>query len=95
MEVAYSASKGGLNIFTMALAKELAPSNIAVNALACGVVDTKMNEFLSPREKEALCDEIPAGRFATVKEVALAVSSLLDAPLYMTGQVIGFDGGFI
>ena len=93
MEVAYSASKGGLNTYTKALAKELAPSGIQVNALACGVVDTEMNSFLTDEDRQALCDEIPAGRFATVSEVAAAVLSIIDAGPYMTGQVIGFDGG--
>ncbi|MBR6328377.1 MAG: SDR family NAD(P)-dependent oxidoreductase [Lachnospiraceae bacterium] len=93
MEVAYSASKGGLNTYTKALAKELAPSGIQVNALACGVVDTEMNSFLTDEDRQALCDEIPAGRFATVSEVAAAVISIIDAGPYMTGQVIGFDGG--
>ncbi len=95
MEVAYSASKGGLNLFTKALAKELAPSGISVNALACGVVDTQMNAFLSDEERADLCDEIPAGRFATTDEVAGAVLSIIDAGPYMTGQIIGFDGGYI
>ncbi|MBQ7469678.1 MAG: SDR family NAD(P)-dependent oxidoreductase, partial [Pseudobutyrivibrio sp.] len=64
-EVAYSATKGGVNSFTKALAKELAPNGIAVNAIACGVVDTDMNSQLSPEEKSALADEIPAGKFCS------------------------------
>ena len=95
MEVAYSASKGGLNVMTMALAKELAPSNIQVNAIACGVVDTEMNDFLTKEEREELCAQIPSGRFAAPDEVARAILSVIDAGPYMTGQVIGLDGGYI
>jgi 3-oxoacyl-[acyl-carrier protein] reductase len=95
MEVAYSASKGGLNTMTRALAKELAPSGIQVNALACGVVDTRMNSFLTEEERSELCSQIPAGRFASCEEVAQAVASIIKAGPYMTGQVIGMDGGFI
>ena len=95
MEVAYSASKGGLNAMTQALAKELAPSNISVNAIACGVIDTDMNSHLSEEDKECLKNEIPADRFATPDEVATAVLSIIKAGPYMTGQIIGFDGGFI
>lgn len=95
MEVAYSASKGGLNAMTQALAKELAPSNISVNAIACGVIDTDMNSHLSMEEKEALRAEIPADRFATPKEVAKAVISIINSGSYLTGQIIGFDGGYI
>lgn len=62
MEVAYSASKGGMNAFTKALAKELAPSNIQVNAIACGVIDTAMNNALSPEDLDSLRQEIPADR---------------------------------
>ncbi|HJA12725.1 MAG TPA: 3-oxoacyl-ACP reductase FabG [Candidatus Mediterraneibacter merdipullorum] len=94
-ETAYSAAKSGLNGLTRALAKELAPSNIQVNALACGVIDTEMNARLSAEERAALEDEIPAGRYGTVDEVASAVLLLADAPSYLTGQVIGLDGGML
>ncbi len=94
-EAAYSASKGGVNALTMALAKELAPSRIPVNAIACGCVDTVMNSHLSGEEKRALADEIPAGRFATPAEIADTVRLLLKAPAYLTGQVLTVDGGWI
>lgn len=64
-EAAYSASKSGLHGLTKALAKELAPSGISVNAVACGVIDTDMNSRLNEEEKNMLCEEIPAGRFGT------------------------------
>ena len=94
-EVAYSATKAGMNGFTMALAKELAPSNIQVNAVACGVVDTDMNAQLDREERNSLIEEVPAGRFGTVEEVAELVLELAEGHLYLTGQVIGLDGGFI
>lgn len=95
-EAAYSASKSGINGFTRALAKELAPSGIAVNALALGVIDTEMNRaHLDAAELAALSEEIPAGRMAAPAEAADAVWQLANSPLYLTGQVIAFDGGFI
>ncbi len=94
-EVAYSATKAGMNGFTMALAKELAPSNIQVNAVACGVIDTDMNAQLDREERNSLIEEVPAGRFGTVEEVAELVLELAEGHLYLTGQVIGLDGGFI
>lgn len=94
-EAAYSASKAGLNGLTKALAKELAPSNIQVNALACGVINTAMNARLTPEESQELAEEIPAGRFGTPEEVAQLVLMLAEAPSYMTGQIIGIDGGFL
>ena len=93
-EVAYSASKGGLNAFTKALAKELAPSNIQVNAIACGCIDTAMNQCFSPEERQALEDEIPAGRFGTPEEVAALTYTLATDCNYMTGQIITLDGGW-
>ena len=95
METAYSASKGGVNSFTKALAKELAPSNIQVNAIACGVIDTDMNKCFSKEELTALRDEIPADRIGQPSEVAQMVLSLLHAPEYLTGQVITLDGGWV
>lgn len=94
-EVAYSACKGGLNAFTRALAKELAPSNIQVNAIACGVIDTEMNACFSDEERKALEDEIPAGRFGTPDEVAALAVQLATGNEYLTGQIITLDGGFI
>lgn len=94
-EVAYSAAKAGVNGLTMALAKELAPSNIQVNAIACGVIDTAMNAQFSEEERAALMEEIPAGRFASPSEVAELALDLAEKHPYMTGQVLGFDGGFI
>ena len=94
-EVAYSASKGGVNALTRALAKELAPSNIQVNAIACGAIDTDMNHFLSDDELTSLTDEIPAGRLGTPDEVGNLVRSLCDGSSYLTGQIIQLDGGWI
>ncbi len=94
-EVAYSAAKSGIHGFTRALAKELAPSNIRVNALACGVIDTEMNRMLSAEDRIELADEIPSGRFGTPEEVAHLAWQIANAPSYMTGQIIGIDGGFI
>ncbi|MDI9488102.1 MAG: SDR family oxidoreductase [Bacillota bacterium] len=94
-EVAYSASKGGMNAFTKALAKELAPSNIKVNAIACGAIDTEMNSFLSEEELYQLKEEIPMGRLGRSDEVADLVYYLAEKNEYLTGQVIGLDGGWI
>ena len=94
-ETAYSATKGGINAFTRALAKELAPSNIQVNAVACGVIDTDMNGCLSEEDKYSLQEEIPAGRFGTPEETADLVFDLAENHPYMTGQILGIDGGYI
>lgn len=93
-EAAYSASKGGVNAFTRALAKELAPSGIQVNAVACGTIDTDMNRCFDEEERRALREEIPCGRFGSPGEVAEVVLSLAEAPAYLTGQVITLDGGW-
>lgn len=93
-EVAYSATKGGINAFTKALAKELAPSGIQVNAVACGAIDTEMNQFLEEEELIALVEEIPTGRLGKAEEVADLVYHLGYKNSYLTGQVIGLDGGW-
>lgn len=94
MEVAYSATKGGMNAFTKALSKELAPSNIQVNAIACGVIDTAMNGCLSGEDLAMLQAEIPADRLGKPEEVAHLVFQTANAPSYMTGQIITIDGGW-
>lgn len=93
-EVAYSAAKSGLHGFTKALAKELAPSNIQVNAVACGAIDTIMNSQLDKEERAVLEEEIPAGRFGTPEEVAELVFEIANGHNYMTAQIIGLDGGW-
>ena len=94
MEVAYSASKGGVNAFTKALAKELAPSGIQVNTIACGVIDTAMNSGLSLEDLDNLRAEIPSDRLGTPMEAAQLILQIAQAPEYMTGQIITMDGGW-
>jgi 3-oxoacyl-[acyl-carrier protein] reductase len=93
-EVIYSASKGAVNSFTKALAKELAPSNIRVNAIAPGVIDTEMNGWLSEDDRKALTDEIPMMKFGEVQDVGMLVVFLAsESSKYITGQVMTIDGG--
>ena len=95
MEVAYSASKGGLDAFTKALAKELAPSGISVNAVACGLIDTDMNSRLSDEELAEVVADIPADRIGKPAEVASVILSLAESTNYLTGQIIKVDGGWV
>ena len=93
-EVIYSASKGAINSFTKALAKELAPSNIRVNAIAPGVIDTEMNGWLSEDDRRDLTQEIPMMKFGEVQDVGMLVTFLAsENSKYITGQVISIDGG--
>lgn len=94
-EAAYSAAKGGVDSLTKALAKELAPSGISVNALALGIVNTEMNAHLSKEEIDDICEDIPIGRMMTPEEAAEGVMAILNAPDYLTGAVIKMDGGWI
>ena len=94
-EVAYSASKGAVNAFTKALAKELAPSHIQVNAIALGIIDTRMNSHLDEQEKAGIRDQIPAGYIASPEEAAQAMLRLLDMPEYFNGEIVRFDGCWI
>ena len=93
-EVAYSATKGGIHALTRALARELAPSGIQVNAIACGAIDTEMNAFLDPEDRQALCDEIPAGRMGKPEEVAKLTHDICCQSNYLTGQIITLDGAW-
>ncbi|GKU78693.1 3-oxoacyl-ACP reductase [Paenibacillus sp. L3-i20] len=94
-EVLYSTTKGGMNAFTKALAKELAPSGVTVNAVAPGVVDTLMMDGFNPEEKAALQQEIPAGRFGSAEEIASLIYFLsLPESSYITGQIISPNGGW-
>ncbi len=95
-EVAYSASKGGLNAFTQALAKETAPSGIRVNAIACGVIDTPMNGHLDAEERRALTECIGLGRYGTPREVAdLALFLCSEQASYLSGDIVSLNGCFI
>ena len=94
MEVAYSTSKGAVNSFTKALAKELAPSNIQVNAIACGLINTDMNSYFSEEDIDNIIEEIPANRIGLPEEVAKLCHMLAEAPEYLTGQIITLDGGW-
>ena len=93
-EVAYSAAKAGVIGFTKALAKELGPSGITVNAIAPGVIDSPMNtKQLTDEELSELADETPLCRLGQPEEVARAVRALAENR-FITGQVLGVDGGF-
>ena len=95
-EVAYSASKAGVIGLTKALAKELAPSGITVNAIAPGIIDTSMNAGLTVEEIEEFVSRVPLGRIGTPDDVAAAALFLAsDDADYITGQIIGVNGGYV
>lgn len=93
-EVGYSATKGGVDAFTKALAKELAPSQITVNAIAAGVIDTAMLDVFSDADKVEIIASIPSMRMGKAEEVADLVADLIRHP-YLTGQVIHLDGAWV
>jgi len=93
-EVMYSAAKAGVNGFTKALSRELGPSGIRVNAIACGAFDTRMTNNLSEEEKTAFAESIPLGRFGCISEVG-ALAVYLAGADYITGQVIPLCGGIV
>lgn len=94
-EAVYSATKGGINAFTKALAQELAPSGIRVNAVCPGVIKTDMLNCFSEEDLQSLADETPLGRLGTVQDVADMVEFILsEKASFITGQIITVDGGF-
>ena len=95
-EVAYSAAKAGVIGLTKALAKELAPSGITVNAIAPGLIETNMNSNISVEDLNSFVESIPLGRMGSADEIAEAAFFLSsDSADYITGQVIGINGGFV
>ena len=92
-EVHYSTAKAGLIGFTKALAKELGPSNIRVNAIAPGIIDTDMCKEYSAEEKEKIKEEIPLERIGTAENIAKCVKWLIEDD-YVTGEVISINGGW-
>ena len=94
-EVPYSATKAGIRGLTLSLAKELAPSGITVNCVEPGVIATEMNSCLEENTLSALCEETPMGRIGKPEEVAATVGFLAsEEASFITGQIIGVDGGF-
>lgn len=95
-EVAYSTSKAAINGFTKSLAKELGPSNIRVNAIACGWIDTDMTSCYTEEEKEAFVEEIPLCRTGKTEDIAKACLYLASSDSsYVTGQILTVDGGLL
>ncbi|WP_349410561.1 elongation factor P 5-aminopentanone reductase [Pseudalkalibacillus sp. SCS-8] len=94
-EVLYSMVKGGMNTMVKALSKEMAPSGIRVNAVAPGIIATKMNEHLTDEELEAISEDIPLGRFGLPEEVADAVGYLISPKSsYITGHILPVNGAW-
>lgn len=95
-EVHYSASKAGIIGMTSALAKELGPSGITVNAIAPGFIDTDMNSCLGDEDKIAFCEQTPVPRMGTAAEVASAALYLADENSgFVTGEVLNVSGGYV
>lgn len=93
-EVAYSVSKAGMDGLTKSLAKELAPSNIRVNSVAPGIINTDMNKGLSKEEIEEIKSQIPLGKIGKPEDIAKCVSWLIEDE-YTTGQIISPNGGWV
>ncbi|WNB90335.1 elongation factor P 5-aminopentanone reductase [Bacillus sp. NEB1478] len=94
-ETVYSSAKGGLDTFVKALAKELAPSNINVNSIAPGVIETPMLDQFSDDEKHDLVYDIPAGRFGQPEEVAYAAEYLIsEKSAYISGHILSINGSW-
>lgn len=93
-EVHYSVSKAGIDAMTKSLAKELGPSNIRVNSIAPGIINTQMNKNLSNEELENIIDEIPLEKIGKVQDIEKCVEWLIEDE-YTTGQIISINGGWV
>ena len=93
-EAAYSATKGAVLALSKALAQELGPSHIRVNAICPGVIQTDMCANVAPEVLESLREQTPIERLGTPEDIAQAMAFLVDAP-FITGQVLGVNGGFV
>ena len=89
----YSVSKAGIDAMTKSLAKELGPSNIRVNSIAPGIIDTDMNKNLTKEDLENLKYEIPLGKIGKPTDISRCVKWLIEDE-YTTGQIISIDGGW-
>lgn len=92
-ETHYSVAKAGVDAMTKSLAKELGPSNIRVNSIAPGIIDTDMNKYLSDGELANIEEEIPLGKIGSPETIAKCVKWLIEED-YTTGQIIGINGGW-
>jgi 3-oxoacyl-[acyl-carrier protein] reductase len=95
-EALYSASKGALDSYIKALAKELGPSGIRVNAVSPGAIDTDMMSVFDDDVKQVICDDTPLGKLGTPNEIAEVMYFLQsDKASFITGQIIGANGGYL
>ena len=92
-ETHYSVAKAGVDAMTKSLAKELGPSNIRVNSIAPGIIDTDMNKYLSDEELANIEEEIPLGKIGSPETIAKCVKWLIEDE-FTTGQIIGINGGW-
>ncbi len=92
-EVAYSVSKAGIDGMTKALAKELGPSNIRVNSIAPGLIDTDMNNDLTKEELDNIINETPLCKIGKPEDIAKCIKWLVEDE-FTTGQVISINGGW-
>lgn len=92
-EVHYAVSKAGLDAMTKSLAKELGPSNIRINSIAPGIIDTDMNKNLSKEDLESLKEEIPLGKIGKTADISKCIKWLIEDE-YTTGQIISINGGW-
>ena len=93
-EVHYSTAKAGINGMTKALAKELGPSNIRINAIAPGIIDTEMNNDIKEEDVDIIKNDIPLGKIGKTEDIAKCVKWLIEDN-FTTGQIISINGGWV